>query len=229
MRRFLVTVSALFICILAFCQEEPDVIGEMNDDFAEMKLFTESESYKSVHMIGAKYSYHLATASCTPDIGTGYMTSDRNFSVMYTYYNSMWSTLPYFGLTTGLKLGTEGFTSSKTSYGFSYEILEMPVISEFHIDFSHFRVLAGIGGYFGYKTKTDKPDGFDEYDIRYDYGLEAEAGFAVVFKPFELQIKGEYKYSLCSNFHTNKFSDIYWMFCYPRTIMLSCGHYFHLW
>ena len=228
MRKIAILLFSIVLAIPLHSQEF-DVIGDLNDDFASMVNYEELQPYKSTHMLGVKYSYHISSVKCTPDIGAGYVFLDKNLSVMYTYYNSMWNTLPYFGLTTGIKYGTEGFTSSKTTYGFTYDIVEMPVLSEFHIDVSRFRILAGIVGYCGYKLKTDKPGGFDEYDIRYDYGLEAGAGVAVVFKPFEIQLKGEYKYSLCSDFHTNKFSDIYWISCYPRNIMISAGLYIHLW
>jgi len=224
----LALIIALFISLPAISQEF-DIIGEMDDDFTAMKNFQESEPYKSSHMLGVKYSYHLSTVQCTPDIGSGFIFTGKNLSLMYTYYNSMWNSLPYFGMTVGLKYGEEGFTSSKTTYGYSYDIIEMPVISEFHIDVSKFRILAGIGGYCGYKLNCSKPEGWDNYDIRYDYGIEAEAGVAMIFKPFELQLKGEYKYSLCSDFHVNKFSDLYWISCYPRNIMISCGLFIHLW
>ncbi len=228
MRKIIILFISLLFSLTAFSQEF-DVIGELDDDFSNILNFEEAKPYKSTHMLGVKYSYHISTVKCTPDIGAGYEFLDRNLSVMYTYYNSMWNSLPYFGLTTGIKYGTEGFTSSKTNYGYTYDIVEMPVLSEFHIDVSRFRILAEIGGYCGYKLKTDKPGGFDNYDIRYDYGLEAGGGVALIFKPFELQLKGEYKYSLCSDFHANKFSDIYWIYCYPRNIMISCGLYIHLW
>ena len=41
-----------------------------------------------------------------------------------------------------------------------------------------------------------KESGWDRYDLRHDYGILAGAGLAVVFKPFEIQIEGNYKYSL---------------------------------
>jgi hypothetical protein len=30
-------------------------------------------------------------------------------------------------------------------------------------------------------------------------------------------------------YHTNKFSDIYWMYTYPQNIMLNASLHFHLW
>ena len=64
---------------------------------------------------------------------------------------------------------------------------------------------------------------------RVDYGIIGGLGLAVVFKPFELHVEGNYKYSFASMYHTNKFSDIYWMYTYPQNIMLNASLHFHLW
>ena len=54
-------------------------------------------------------------------------------------------------------------------------------------------------------------------------------GIALQMKAFELQIEGCYKYSLCGMYHTNKYSDLYWVLAYPRNIMISAGLFVHLW
>ena len=152
-----------------------------------------------------------------------------NFSLLYTYYHALWDQLFNFGVQFGVKYGEEGYASKYEQWGERYKIVEVPLVSQFKIDFSRFRLLVNAGGYYGYRLSTERESGWDRYDLRHDYGILAGAGLAVVFKPFEIQIEGNYKYSLCSIYHTNKFSDEYWMLCYPRNIMLSVGLFVHLW
>ena len=38
-----------------------------------------------------------------------------------------------------------------------------------------------------------------------------------------------YKYAFASMYHTNKLSDIYWLYTYPQNVMLSASLHFHLW
>ena len=54
-------------------------------------------------------------------------------------------------------------------------------------------------------------------------------GVAIVFKPFELHLEANYKYAFASMYHTNKLSDIYWLYTYPQNVMLSASLHFHLW
>ena len=141
----------------------------------------------------------------------------------------MWDHLFNFGLVAGAKHGYEGFTSPYEGYGATYEVLEFPLLSQFKLDFSHFRLLLNLGPYYGYRLSTDQEGGFNKYDQRHDYGVIAGVGLAVVIKPFELHIEGNYKYSLASIYHTYKYSDIYWMYTYPQNIVFSASLHFHLW
>ena len=92
------------------------------------------------------------------------------------------------------------------------------------------RFLIDLGPYYGYRLDTNREGGFDQYDIRHDYGIMGGAGIGFVFlKNIELHLEGRYKYSLCSMYHTNKFSDLYWMLAYPRNIIISAGVFYNLW
>ena len=97
------------------------------------------------------------------------------------------------------------------------------------LDFSRFRVLLNLGTYGGYRLSTDKEGGFDQYDQRMDYGVIGGGGFAVVFNPLEFHIEANYKYALASMYHTNKISDIYWIYTYPQNVMISASLFVHLW
>ena len=227
MKRLIFLLLLLSGALSATAQD--NFIFEMNDDFAGIDTVAQPKKFKSIHMIGVSYGVNLSGVTSSPKIGQERIWTYDNFGVYYTYYHAMWDHLFNFGIVAGAKHGHEGFTSPNEGYGATYEILEFPLLSQFKLDFSRFRFLINIGTYGGYRLSTDKEGGFDKYDQRYDYGVIGGVGFAVVFKPFEFHIEGNYKYAFASIYQTNKYSDIYWIYTYPQNIMISASLHFHLW
>ncbi len=226
MKRLIISIFATLLFYPVFAQ---DVIANLHNDFADIDTVAPPPKYKSIHMLGVKYAYNISGISVNPSIGEEYAYIPMNISLLYTYYHALWDYMPNFGVQCGIKYGQEGYSSTNEKYGEICKIVEVPLISQFRIDFSRFRLLVDLGTYYGYRLSTDKPGGFDQYDLRHDYGIIAGAGLAVIFKPLEIQIEGSYKYSLCSMYQTNKISDMYWIFAYPRNIMLSVSMFVHLW
>lgn len=227
MRKILILLFALFLSANLFAQDD-NLIAPLNDDFKDIDTVKVGQKFHNIHMIGVKYGYTLATVSSSPSLHEGYIQAPYNFSLLYTCYHAMWDYMPYFGFQTGIKYGEEGYSSDLDGYGERYKKVEIPLIAQFKIDFSRFRILANLGTYYGYRLSTDKEGGFDRYDIRNDYGIIGGAGFAVIFEPLEFQIEANYQYSLCSVYHTNKMSDMYWLITYPRNILISFGVFIHL-
>jgi hypothetical protein len=228
MKKLLLTFFAFLLFFQLYGQENV-IIADLDDDFVNIDTIAPPQKFKSIHMLGVRYGYSFCTVSSSPTVGEEYLFCPMNFSLLYTYYHALWNQLFNFGVQFGVKYGEEGYASKYEQWGERYKIIEVPLVSQFKIDFSRFRFLVNAGGYYGYRLSTARESGWDRYDLRHDYGILAGAGLAVVFKPFEIQIEGNYKYSLCSIYHTNKFSDEYWMLCYPRNIMLSVGLFVHLW
>ena len=228
MKRLLLSLLAAFLFLPAFGQDDI-FIFDMPDDFSQLDTIAHPDKFKSIHMIGVSYGVTWSGVTSSPKIGQERILTYNNIGVYYTYYHALWDQLFNFGLQFGARHGYEGYTSATEGYGETCEILEIPLISQFKIDFSIFRFLVNLGTYGGYRLSTDKTDGFDQYDQRVDYGLIGGLGLAVVFKPFELHVEGNYKYAFASMYHTNKYSDIYWMYTYPQNIMLSASLHFHLW
>ena len=108
-------------------------------------------------------------------------------------------------------------------------MVEVPLISQFKIDFLPFRLLINLGTYGGYRLSTDKAGGFDKFDQRVDYGVIGGGGLGVVVHRFELHLEANYKYAFASMYHTNKISDIYWIYTYPQNVIFSASLHFHLW
>ena len=180
-------------------------------------------------MIGVSYGVNWSGVMSSPKIGQERILTYNNVGVHYTYYHALWDQLFNFGLQVGATHGYEGYTSPNEGYGEICEVVNVPLISQFKLDFSIFRILLNIGTYGGYRLSTDKEGGFDAHDQRIDYGVIGGAGLAIVFKPLELHIEGNYKHALASMYHTNKMSDIYWIYTYPQNISASVSLHVHLW
>ena len=225
-RRFLILILLLAAGTAA---AQDNFIFDMPDDFSALDTVARPKKYKSIHMIGVSYTVNWSGVMSSPKIGQERIWTFRNYGVSYTYYHAMWDHLFNFGVTLGAKHGYEGYTSPYTGYGETCEVLEFPLLSQFKIDFSRLRLLINIGPYYGYRLSTDKEGGFDQYDQRHDYGVIGGVGLAIVFKPLELHIEGNYKYAFASMYHTNKYSDLYWLFTYPQNIMISASLHVHLW
>jgi hypothetical protein len=226
-KRFLLLIVALTAALTASAQD--NFIFEMPDDFADLDTLQHPARFKSIHMIGVSYGVNYSGVTSSPKIGHEKIWTYNSIGVYYTYYHALWDQLFNFGIQFGAKHGYEGYTSSWGTLGETCEVIEVPLISQFKIDFSVFRLLVNLGTYGGYRLSTDKEGGFDKFDQRYDYGVIGGGGVAIVFKPFELHLEANYKYAFASMYHTNKLSDIYWLYTYPQNVMLSASLHFHLW
>jgi len=206
-----------------------DVIGMRDNDFAGIDTIPAPKKYKSRHMLGVKYSYDICNVSSNPSIGEKLYFSPVNVSLLYTYYHDLWDYLDIFGLQMGVKYGREGYNSEYGGWGESVQMLQFPLGTQLHINFWKMRLLINLGCYYGYKLSTSKPEGFDENDIRHDYGAYGGAGVGMVFGAFEFHLEANYQFSLCSMYHVNKYSELYWLTAYPRNLCISAGIFVNLW
>lgn len=227
MKKLLIFLAFALSALSAAAQDE--FIFDLPDDFAQLDTITHPKQFKSIHMVGVSYGVNWSGVSSSPKIGQERILTYNNVGVHYTYYHALWDQLFNFGLQFGVTHGYEGYASANAGFGEICEVVNVPLISQFKLDFSVFRLLINLGTYGGYRLSTDKEEGFDDKDQRIDYGIIGGAGLAVVFKPFELHIEGNYKYALASMYHTNKMSDIYWIYTYPQNITASVSLHFHLW
>ena len=116
-----------------------------------------------------------------------------------------------------------------------------------HFDTRNTKAYADIGIYGGYRLGIERfgPLVEDEYrykfydtDIRWDYGFQGGAGFALVFSPIEISIGAQLRYALSSIFTPDSqfpegsgYEDrnkYYYRFAYPLDIMVSVGIHFEL-
>ncbi len=235
-RIFIILIIALSSAVVckSNLMAQTDLTNVGFDREREMNVLSQDsvkvvKKYKSLHMVGIRYSYGLCSARVTPDMGTHMIQCPLSFSVLYTYYNALWDMMPNFGIQLGFNYGEEGIEADYMDSDM-FKVASVHLVSQFKFDFSRFRLLANVGPYFGYRLSNARENGeWNRFDNRYDYGIMAGLGFAAIFEPFEIQVEGNYKFSLTSMYHVNKYSDQYWLLAYPSNIMLSVSLFVHLW
>lgn len=227
-RNILILILFIFPT-LVFAQNNTEEI-ELNNDWIRSEELKKEIKIKDPMMpkgmIGIKYGYGISNVSLSQDIETHSKTIPLNVSLTYSTYTDLWDLMPYFGLQIEARYSQEGF-SSKYLGDELFTVVDLSMVSQFHIDFANrFRILANIGPYAGYRISVNRD--WNKHDNRFDYGLYGGAGFAIVFKPFEIHLEGNYKFSLSSYYHPNILSDDIWLFARPNNIIISAGIFFHL-
>ncbi len=178
-------------------------------------------SQQRQHLIGVRAGYNISGMDTRPDLSTESITTYQNFSLVYTYYHNLWGTINVFGFQTGISKLSQGY---EDSFGVNtYDVISIPFVSQFHIDFWRMRFLINAGGFGGYRTNRVNSDGsgFDEYDNKADLGFIVGAGFAFILKPFELHLEGNYHYSLTYLHDPKKYSQNDYLFTYPKQVIIS--------
>lgn len=185
------------------------------------------------HLIGVRYDYSFTGVSMTPDMGIKPVNSPFNIAVLYTYYHPLWSAYDFFGLQTGLRYSKYGFENDKYTFEHfeqTVSVIEIPFLSAFHIDLGkHFRILASLGPFFGYRFATTKDNGFDCFDTRFDYGIIGGAGLAYILgQRIEFHLEGAFHYSLSMLYYPEKMSSSSWIYSYPWQASICFGVHFKI-
>ena len=171
-------------------------------------------------LIGVQYGVGLSRVMWNPPQEQSMLFVPVNFGVTYTRYGQMFA-MPYFAFKAGLFYAKEGYQFEyNEEYDWTYkvegaekailEVVELPLLFQFHYDSWNFKIIAEVGCYGGYrlgiqrfpgKTGNVRPEleySFTETDRRLDYGLKGGVGLALVFDPLEFHITASYKHSLSS-------------------------------
>ena len=201
-------------------------------------------------LIGVQYGAGLSQVMWNPPQEQAMVFVPVNFGVTYTKYGQMFA-MPYFAFKAGLFYAKEGYQFEyNEEYDWTYliegaekailEVVEVPLLFQFHYDSWNFKIIAEGGCYGGYrlgiqrfpgKTGNVSPElehSFTETDRRLDYGLKAGVGLALVFDPIEFHITAAYKHSLSSLYTPDHYSQYYYRFAYPSNIIVSAGLHYQL-
>ena len=259
MKRYIIILfTTLFLTQLS-AQENKGINAEITvldvDAITDAELDTIDVRKKLVindySMIGVQYGAGLSQVSWNPSQKQDMVFVPYNIGITYTHYGKMFGYMPYFGLQVGLFYGQEGYQfkyNEDKDYTYTIEgaekalmqVVEAPLLFQFHYDMWNFKILAQIGCFAGYRLsierfpgKTGKVDeavrhSFLETDRRMDYGIKGGVGFALVFEPVELHFQAMYKHSLASLYEPDYARKYFYRFAYPSNIVLSVGTHFHL-
>ena len=257
-RYIIILLTALFLTQLS-AQERKSIDAEMAilnvDAITDAELDSIDVRKKLVindySMIGVQYGVGLSQVSWNPSQKQDMVFVPYNVGITYTHYGKMFGYMPYFGLQVGLFYGQEGYQfkyNEDKDYTYTIagaekalmEVVEAPIMFQFHYDMWNFKILAQVGCFAGYRLSIERFPGktgnvsdevrysFLETDRRLDYGIKGGVGFALVFEPVELHFQAMYKHSLASLYEPDHASKYFYRFAYPSNIVLSVGTHFHI-
>ena len=228
----------------------------LTDEYLDTVKIEKKLKLNDYSMIGIEGGVGLSQVMWNPKFQQEMILTPVNFGISYTTYGKMFGYMPFFGFQIGLMYTQDGYQfkadkddPDKVPYTIQgadkavYDVIEMPVLSHFHFDMWRMKIIANLGFYAGYRLKIHRyPYGgefhnptyedtqftFLETDRRWDYGIKGGLGFGLVFDPIELHFKAMYKYSFSSLYNPDTYSQYYYRFAYPSTIVISAGIHFHL-
>lgn len=191
------------------------------------------------HLIGVKYGVGINNVYFSQDIDTKAYMATKNFGIYYTYYHSLWESIPLFGIETGLQVSERGFTyveyldpegtpNRRSNEGKErFQTIMLPFISQFRIDFWRMRLLINLGGYASYKI-GDTYSGLFSEEIHNSfkkggYGIIGGGGLAFIFSPFELHFEANYNYELGNLYDKTLFYENVWVSSHATQISFSVG------
>ena len=202
-------------------------------------------------MFGVQYGVGLSQVMWNPTQKQEMVFIPYNVGFTFTTYQKMFGFMPYFGFQAGAFYTREGYQfklNENTDYIYKVEgaekalmeVIEVPMMFQFHLDMWNFKIMANVGCYGGYRLSIQRFPGetghvsedvqysFTETDRRWDYGLKGGVGFGLVFDPFEVHFQAAYKHSFSSLYTPDHYSQYYYRFAYPSNIVVSVGLHYHL-
>ena len=257
MRRIAIIFTTILYSTIAFSQSkvsdefivmDVDAITDEQLDTIDVKKKLVINDYT---MIGVQYGVGLSQVMWNPSQKQDMVFVPLNFGVTVTTYGKMFGYMPFFGFQAGLFYAREGYQfeyNEERDYTYKIEgaekalidVVEAPILFQFHYDMWNFKILAQLGCYAGYRLSIERFPGksgsvseelkhsFTDTDRRWDYGIKGGAGFALVFEPIEIHFQAMYKHSLSSLYEPDHASKYYYRYAYPSNIVISAGVHFQI-
>jgi hypothetical protein len=250
MKRLLLILLSIFP-VLSLNAQEKDLEARWTDEFLDTVQVKKTLKLNDYSMIGVQYGVGLSQVIWNPVQKQNMVFMPYNLGVTFTTYGKMFGYMPYFGFQAGVFYGQEGYEfkyNEDKDYTYTLEgaekavmdIVEVPILSHLHFDVWHFKIIAQIGMYGGYRLNIKRFAGktgllnpetansFTDYEKRWDYGIKGGLGFGLVFDPIEIHFQAMYKHSLSSLYEPDYYSQYYYRFAYPSNIIVSAGVHFQL-
>ncbi len=222
-------------------KEEEELDSDLVEKLREFddNTFRDAQPYKikdstiiTQHLIGLKYGYGINKVDYSITNDHTQMESLLNLGLYYTYYHTLWGTMPFFGMQLGFELGeigqtyVEGKDETRVENELRFRSYTMPLTTQFRYDVGMVRIMLGVGGYFSYISSSLNDLSIPENLNRYGGGIIGNLGFALKFDPIEVHLEGGYRYSLSYLYDPTSFSDRYWVYTYPNQIQISLGLFY---
>ena len=254
MKKTIILFLLFFLAVPVIAREKNpkiEIADTLTDAFLDTVQVKKKLKLNDYSLIGVQYGAALSQVMWNPTQNQKMLLIPVNVGVTYTLYGKMFGYMPYFGIQTGIFYAREGYEFEKNEdTGYTpnvagakkavMDILEVPILSHMHVDFWHFKIIAQIGMYAGYRMSIHREpvgpnsmdasiaDSFLKTDNRFDYGIKGGLGFGLVFDPIELHIQAMYKHSLSSLYEPDHYSQYYYRYAYPSNIIISAGLHFQL-
>lgn len=264
MRKLLILTLLVIVPGLVMAQEEKpqkqrkvrtesrlEFQDTLTDAFLDTVVVKKKLKLNDYSLIGFQYGAALSQVVWNPSQNQKMLFIPVNFGVTYTLYGKMFGYMPYFGFQAGIFYAREGYQfeyNEERDYTYTIEgaekaimdVIEVPILSHIHFDFWHFKIIAQLGLFGGYRlgihrypgnaghVRDEVANSFIETDNRFDFGIKGGLGFGLVFDPVELHIQAMYKHSLSSLYEPDHYSKYYYRFAYPSNIIISAGLHFQL-
>ena len=261
MRKTIIILLLLGVVLPSVAQEttnrkrkevvELTIRDTLTDAFLDTVQVKKKLKLNDYSLLGVQYGAALSQVMWNPSQNQQMVFVPVNFGVTYTLYGKMFGYMPFFGFQTGIFYAREGYQfeyNEDKNYTYTIEgaekaimdVVEVPVLSHMHFDFWHFKIIAQIGLFGGYRLSIHRDPGragyvtpelqnsFTKTDIRFDYGIKGGVGFGLVFDPLEIHIQAMYKHSFSSLYEPDHYSKYYYRYAYPSNIILSAGIHFQL-
>ena len=232
-------------------KQKLEIVDTLTDAFLDTVQVKKKLRLNDYSLIGVQYGASLSQVMWNPSQNQKMLLMPVNVGVTYTLYGKMFGYMPYFGFQTGVFYAREGYEfehNEDKNYTYTIEgaekaimdVIEVPVLSHIHFDFWHFKIIAQIGLFAGYRMGIERFPGktgnvsdevaksFIKTDKRFDYGIKGGLGFGLVFDPVEIHIQAMYKHSLSSLYEPDHYSPYYYRYAYPSNIIVSAGVHFQL-
>ena len=247
-------VGLLACCAYAQAQTDEMIVLDV-DSITDEQLDTIDVKKKlfinDYSMLGIQYGAGLSQVMWNPSQKQDFLFSPVNVGVTFTTYQKMFGYMPFFGFQAGIFYAKEGYQfeyNEDKDYIYTIEgaekavidVIEVPLLFQFHYDMWNFKIMAQVGCYGGYRLGIERFPGktghvkdelrysFKDTDRRMDYGIKGGVGFALVFEPVELHFMASYKHSLATLYEPDYYSEYYYRYAYPQNIVVSVGAHFHI-
>lgn len=254
MKKNIILFLLFFLAVPVIAREKNpkiEIADTLTDAFLDTVQVKKKLKLNDYSLIGVQYGAALSQVMWNPTQNQKMVLIPMNVGVTYTLYGKMFGYMPFFGIQTGIFYAREGYEfeqNEDTGYipdvagakKAVMDVLEVPILSHMHVDFWHFKIIAQIGMYAGYRMAINREavrpgsmdtsiaNSFLKTDNRFDYGIKGGLGFGLVFDPIELHIQAMYKHSLSSLYEPDHNSQYYYRYAYPSNIIISAGLHFQL-